>query len=136
MLDAVRLKEMTAVLDALPCRVVLPPAWNDFFHRRGPQLWPDDNRRRYVRSHLPMKAVMELLGNLPAVPRRPEEHVVYMKDISRGGAGFLHAAAVYPGERARLWLPTGTVECTVVRCRRHHESCYEIGAEITVSGSN
>ncbi len=126
---------MTAALDALPCRVVLPPGWNDFFHRRGPQVWPGDNRRRYVRSHLPLRAVMELVGNLPAVPRRAEEQVVIMKDISRSGVGFLHAAPVYPGERVRLWLPTGSVECTVVRCARHHESCYEIGAEISACGS-
>jgi hypothetical protein len=130
MLDALRFKEMTATLDTLPCRVVLPPGWKDFFHRRGPQVWPGDNRRRYVRSHFPMRAMLEILGNLPAVPRGREQHVVLMKDISRGGAGFMHAAPVYPGERVRLWLPTGSLEYTVVRCSRHHELCYEIGAEI------
>jgi hypothetical protein len=135
MLDAVRLKEMTAALDALPCRVVLPPGWKDFYQRRGPQVWPGDNRRRYVRSHFPLRAVMELLGTLPAVPRSREEHVVLMKDISRGGAGFLHAAPLYPGERLRLWLPTGSLEYTVVRCARHHEACYEIGAEIAADGA-
>jgi len=130
MLDAVRLKEMTAALDSLPCRVVLPPGWNDFFHRRGAQVWPGDNRRRYVRSHFPIRAIMQLLGNLPAVPRNHEKQVVLMKDISREGAGFLHATHVYPGERLRLWLPTGGHEYTVVRCARHHQSCYEIGAQI------
>ena len=105
MLDALRFKEMTATLETLPCRVVLPPGWKDFFDRRGPQVWPGDNRRRYVRSHFPMRAMLETLGNLPAVPRGREQHVVLMKDISRGGAGFLHAAPVYPGERVRLWLP-------------------------------
>ena len=53
-----------------------------------------------------------------------------MKDISRGGAGFLHSAPLYPGERVRLGLPTGSLDYIVVRCARHHELCYEIGAEI------
>jgi hypothetical protein len=135
MLDAVRLKEMTMALDALPCRVVLPPGWKDVYQRRGSQAWPGDNRRRYVRSRFPMRAVMEVLGTLPAVPRGQEEHVVLMKDISRAGAGFLHADPLYPGERIRLWLPTGSVEYTVVRCQRHHETCYEIGAEIAADAA-
>ena len=130
MLDAVRHQEMSASLESLPCRVVLPPGWTDFFERRGPQVWPGDNRRRYVRSHYPMRAILEILGNLPSIPREPQEHVVLMKDISRGGAGFLHAGPIFPGERVRLWLPTGGLEYTVVRCARHHELCYEIGAEI------
>src|SRR5260370_37798339 len=134
MLDAFRLKEMQATLEAPPCRVVLPRGWKDFFHGRAPQVWPGDNRRRYVRSHFPMRAVLEILGNLPAVPRGRDEHVVLMKDISRGGAGFLHAAPVYPGERVRLCLPTGSLDYVVVRCTRHHELCYEIGAEIANDG--
>lgn len=125
---------MTAALDTLPCRVALPAGWKDFFQRRGPQVWPGDNRRRYVRSHFPMRAVLEILGTLPAVPRRHEQHVVLMKDISRGGAGFLHASHLYPGERVRLWLPTGGLEYTVVRCARHDELCYEIGAKIAADG--
>ena len=135
MLDAVRLREMTVALDALPCRVTLPPGWRDIEQRRSSQVWPGDNRRRYVRSRFPMRAIMELLGTLPAVPRGPEEHVVLMKDISRGGAGFLHAAHLYPGEHVRLWLPTGCVTYTVVRCQRHNDSCYEIGAEIAPDGA-
>ena len=135
MLDAVRLKEMTVALEALPCRITLPPGWRDIEQRRSSQVWPGDNRRRYVRSRFPMRAVMEILGTLPAVPRSPEEHVVLMKDISRGGAGFLHAAHLYPGEHVRLWLPTGSVEYTVVRCQRYNESCYEIGAQIAANGA-
>jgi hypothetical protein len=79
-----------------------------------------------------MRAVLEVLGTLPAIPREAEEHVVLMKDISRGGAGFLHSAPIYPGERVRLWLPTGSLEYTVVRCARHHQSCYEIGAQVAI----
>ena len=37
-------------------------------------------------------------------------------------------------DSVRLWLPTGSLEYTVVRCARHHELCYEIGAEIATDG--
>ena len=65
-----------------------------------------------------------------AIPRADAKHVVLMKDLSRQGVAFLHAAQLFPGERVELTLPTGRIAYTVVRCLRHNHRCYEIGAEI------
>lgn len=134
MLDAVGLEEVNEALDAPPCRVVLPPAWKDDFTRRGPQPVRLDEDRRYVRSRLRMQVLMDLTTTIPLVVRTCEKHVVLMKDISRDGVGFLHSAQLFPGERVQLWLPTGRREYTVVRCLRHNDSCYEIGAELSGVG--
>jgi hypothetical protein len=131
MLDADRREKMKAVIDALPCHVVLPPEWNDFFQRRGP-VTPreDDEPRRFVRQHFPTRAIMELATSLAAIPRDYAKYVVLMKDISRQGASFLHVAQLFPGERVELTLATGRIPYTVMRCRRHNDCCYEIGADI------
>ena len=67
------------------------------------------------------------LQSLPSVPRENDLAVVITADISRSGAAFLHAEQLYPGEEGVLWLPTGKVACTVARCLRRHDECYEVG---------
>ena len=123
---------MKVALDALPCQVVLPPKWNDFYQRRGRQTGTGQGAeiRRFVRSHFPTRALLELTTSLAAIPRDFAKHVVLMRDISRQGASFLHFAQLFPGERVELTLPTGRIPYTVVRCLRHNDACYEIGAEI------
>jgi hypothetical protein len=130
MLDAARHENLNARPENLSCQVVLPPEWKDYFQRRGPQTWPGDEIRRYVRSHFPMPALLEVTTTLPAISREPARHVVLMKNISRQGSSFLHADQLFPGERVELMLPTGCLAYTVVRCIRHNECCFEIGAEL------
>jgi hypothetical protein len=79
-------------------------------------------------------AALEHRQSLPALPRADTRHVVYTKDVSRGGIGFLHSEPLFPMEQFRLALPDGksrTIE--VVRCRRIQQRCFEIGA-VFVSG--
>ena len=121
---------MKAAADVLPCHVVLPPEWDDFFNRRGPLPPRESEPRRFVRQHFPTRAIMELTTTLAAIPRKYAKYVVLMKDISRQGASFLHVAQLFPGERVELTLATGRIPYTVMRCRRHNDACYEIGAEI------
>jgi hypothetical protein len=130
MLDADRFKKLKAMLDALPCRVVVPSEWKDFFTRRGPMTSLGDEYRRFVRQHFPSRALLELTTSIAAIPRADAKHVVLMKDLSRQGVAFLHATQLFPGERVELTLPTGRIAYTVVRCLRHNHRCYEIGAEI------
>jgi len=121
---------MTPSAENLPCHVVLPAKWEDFFQRRGPVPPRLQEARRFVRQHCPMRAILDVSASLPAFPREPARHVVLMKDISRQGASFLHAEQLFPGERIELTLPTGRIRYTVARCRRHNDRCYEIGAAI------
>ncbi len=121
---------MKAAVEALPCRVVLPAEWDDFYQRRGVVAPRDGDSRRFVRQHLPTRALLELATSLAAIPRDYAKYVVLMKDISRKGASFLHIAQLFPGERIELTLATGRIPYTVMRCRRHNDCCYEIGADI------
>jgi hypothetical protein len=130
MLDAARNESVNKPLAAQGCPVVLPSEWKDYFERRGPQTWQGDEIRRYVRSHFPMPALMEVTKTLPALPREAARHVVLMKNISRQGSSFLHADQLFPGERVELTLPTGRRAYTVVRCVRHNARCFEVGTEL------
>ena len=130
MLDADRFKRLKAMLDALPCRVVIPAEWKDYFARRGPLASLGDEYRRFVRQHFPSKALLELSTSISAIPRANTKHVVLMKDISRQGVSFLHDAQLFPGEQVELTLATSRISYTVVRCLRHNHRCYEVGAEI------
>src|SRR5437773_1418339 len=102
MLDAARHENLNIPPESPACPVVLPPEWKDYFQRRGPQAWQGDEIRRYVRSHFPMPALLEVKTTLPAIPREPARHAVLMKNISRQGSSFLHADQLYPGERVEL----------------------------------
>jgi hypothetical protein len=128
MLAADRLEKLKAALESLPCPVVLPSEWKDFFQRRGPLTAIGDDGRRFARQHFPMRALLELTTSLAAIPREYGRHVVLMRDLSRQGVSFLHAAQLFPEERVELTLPTGRILYTVVRCQRHNDRCYEVGA--------
>jgi hypothetical protein len=88
---------------------------------------PSDARRRFVRTAFTRRAVLELGQSMPSIERAPGCFVILTRDLSRSGIGFLHAFELYPGERVKLWLPTGPVASEVARCRRHDARCYEVG---------
>ena len=134
MLDPNSDSPLAVATNVFPCRVVLPAEWTDFFERRGPQLHYGEDSRRFIRTHFPAKALMELGATHASIPREFERHVVLMKDISRGGVGFLHSAQLYPNERVALVFPTGRRSYIVMRCLRHNDLCFEIGAELAASG--
>jgi hypothetical protein len=84
-------------------------------------------RRAFQRFEFRAKAIFEFGPTLPTVPRTRDMVVVITADISRSGAAFLHSEQLYPGEAGVLWLPTGKVPCTIARCVKRGEKCYEIG---------
>ncbi len=122
--------QLTRLLQTLPCRVAIPD-WYLALVGRGtnPSRTLPDERRRFTRFNFPVKAVMTCGGNLPALPRTTEPHVVLCKDLSRSGICLLHAEQLYPGEEILLWLATGRKKYTVRRCRRHQPQCFEIGVQ-------
>ena len=130
MLDAGNLDNLNRVLAALEDRVELSPADRIiYFHPDAnlPVPKPDD-RRRFVRRPIRMRAVMDLRQSLPAINRERAFHCVYLRDISRTGIGFLHADELFPGEDCRLWLPQKELHVTIVQCRRQTARCYVIRA--------
>jgi hypothetical protein len=82
------------------------------------------------------RAALEYRQSLPALPRNPGWFGVYMNSLSRKGCGFFHGEQLYPGERMRLVLLTGTDLPIEVRwCRRIDENCFEIGARFVAGMS-
>lgn len=108
------------VWQGLGCRVTLPADWEDFFQLQGIISSDFADRRRFPRMYFRAKAVI----------RHADAYWgVYTRDISRGGLAFYHAAQLFPGDRGRIWLPTGfSHDLEIARCRRESEACYECGA--------
>ncbi len=123
----------------LRCNIDLPEDWDDFFRESG--MMPPGGRhdqRRHVRMHMRVRAGLEYRQTAPVLPRTPEWHQVYLRDISRGGLAFVHSEQLFPLERMRMVLPDeriaavlpGRVECIVEvsRCTRIQGRCYIVGA--------
>lgn len=131
MLDAGNLNHLNRVLDSLEDRIELSDTERrNYFHSDSsvPPPKPDD-RRRFHRRPLRMRAVMDLRQSLPGIEREPTQHCVYLRDISRTGIGFLHADELFPGEECRLRLPQRELHVTVVLCTRLGPHRYLIGAQ-------
>lgn len=133
MLDAGNHNDMNRVLASLEDRIELSPAERlIYFHPdSSPAPVRPDDRRRFPRRQLRMRAVMDLGQTLPTIKRERALHCIYLRDISRTGVGFLHAGELFPGEECRLWLPQKELYITVVLCRRQRDRCYVVGAQFS-----
>ena len=130
MLDRDYPQRLAELMGQAECRIAPPDDWDEIQSRRGAQQTRLDERRRFVRFWFPTQCLLEIAQSLPAVPRQAGFCRAWTRDIARGGMSLLHSEQLYPGERLRLWLASGRMECRVRRCRRHNASCFEIGLEI------
>ncbi len=131
MLDTNDHNDLNRVLASLEDRIELSPAERLIYFRpdtNPPQPTADD-RRRFPRHAMRVRAVMELRKTLPAIERKRAFHCIYVRDISRTGIGFLHADELFPGEQCRLWLPQKQLHVNIVLCRRKGPNCYIVGAQ-------
>ncbi|MGE3777963.1 MAG: PilZ domain-containing protein, partial [Pirellulaceae bacterium] len=116
------------LLDRLQASVHVPNIWQDYFLKQGLCQPRPEDRRQFVRRFLREDAVCEIRQTLPVIPRRHEFSKVYLKDISKGGIGFLMSQQLFPCEQVHLWTRLGRLSCNVMRCAKQNERCYEIGA--------
>ncbi len=130
MLETTYSQKMKLLLDRLRCRIKLPEQFAELEHRRGVLPAEALDMRRSARVYCPGKLIVESFATLPAIPRNHQYVVGYSVDISESGIRFLHDTELYPGERVTLWTSAQRITCTVVRCRRLNECCYEIGASL------
>ena len=132
---------LNEVVERLNCDVRLPDSWGDFFSESGPL--PPDSRRQYARWRIRGYAALQYHQTAPALVRSPCWHRVFVKDISRGGIGFLHSEQLFPLEQMRIILPDTRLErllpnrlesvLEVTRCLRIQKNCYEVGARFVGS---
>lgn len=136
MLDCDHQLLVNELIQKLECKVKLPDNLEDnFFDGQGEVHDGYDERRRFVRRKCRTKGILELDQTLPQIERSKKTHAVITSDISRGGFGFYHFEQLFPGERAKLWLPTQRFAVVIARCTRIGENCYLIGAGCDKSSS-
>ena len=126
------------IVGQLECSIELPSQWGDFFESSGMLPAGPRDQRRYPRANLRVRAALQYRQTALTLPRSPGWHQVYLKDISRGGVGFVHSEQLYPLERMHMVLPgektakvlRHRIECIVevMRCMRVQERCYVVGA--------
>ena len=118
-----------AILSQLDCHIAVPA---DYVKRKAsPQIFDtSDDRRRFPRKSCRVDGVLQYRSTYPWLRRSNRYQKILIRDISRGGVGFLHSEEMYPDENARFVFLNGTERgLTVKRCRRIGPRCYEIGAE-------
>jgi hypothetical protein len=118
---------------SLPCLAQIPQKLREDFEKTGATPVPGDDVRRYRRMYCrgeKHRAALEVRQSLPKLAREAAWYGVYTNDFSKLGCGFLHSAALYPGERLRVILLTGVERTIEVEwCRRLDKNCYAIGSQ-------
>jgi len=119
------------------CRIELPESWADYFAEAGLVSGGPGDRRHFARVRFRSPAVLEYTRPLPAMPRQRQQFLVYLKDISRSGVGFIHHEQLYPKEQMRLTIPPGEIAdkygrkdglIEIARCTRVQDRCFVVGA--------
>lgn len=94
----------------------------------------EGERRRFPRMRTNLRAPMQVISTLPAVPRPSDWHEVRVIDLSKGGIGLLHSQQLYPKEQIRIMVQDGVLQVAeVVWCQRVADRCYRVGCSFSVS---
>ena len=125
----VRLSELTS-------KVVLPISEEEFFAKHGPLPGMPDDLRRFQRRYMRSKAPFRLVSSLPAFHRDSVACLIYTRDVSIGGLGFMMHEQLYPTEQAIVRLPSlGDRLIAITSCRYVGPNCYETGATVLAANT-
>ena len=119
-----------SLINSVPNRIQLPAGYEDFFEQSGPTTAIANDRRNSVRTRVRTRGIWIPRKWLPAFPRRATPQLIYTKDFSKTGFGFVADQQVFPGEQARIILATFWMEVAIRRCRRLGPDCYEVGGTL------
>lgn len=132
-----RLRVADAIIK-LPCEIVLPGSWGDFFQVSGLSTSGAVEKRRAARWKNRALAGLLYRTTFPVLPRSEGWHPIYTKDISQTGVAFIHWEQLFPLERMRILMIDDnsarllqnaclrTLE--VVWCKREQEKCFQVGS--------
>ena len=122
----------------LRCEIQIPSCLSGFFDIPQSEPVMADDRRRYKRWNCRNVGALECRQTLAHVKRTQGWSRIFLKDVSLGGLAFLHSEQLFPLEQMRILLPEKVLKplaethrkriVEVVRCRKHGNRCYEIGA--------
>ena len=122
----------------LQCEIELPESWDDFFEISGLACSSTFDKRRAARWKNRALAGLLYRTTFPVLPRGEGWHPIYIKDLSRSGAAFVHSEQLFPLERMRILVIDDrssrllqnhclrTME--IVWCKRVQDKCFEVGS--------
>ncbi len=130
MLDTDYQRRLGTLISSIHHRIVLPESLGGFFEESGPVASYGSDRRSAVRTKVRTRGLLMPIRAIPINPRVGEPTGIYTKDFSKTGFGFVADSQFYPGEHVRIILATFWMQICVRRCRRHGESCFEVGGTL------
>ena len=126
----------------LECEIKLPKSWRDFFEKSGLVQGDMDEIRKFPRWNNRTLTGILYRETFPVLPRAKQWHPVYLKDLSRGGAAFIHSEQLYPLERMRMLFIDDVSSrllqdyylraIEIVWCHHIQAKCYEVGVRFVV----
>lgn len=119
-----------SLIQSVANKIELPAGYEKFFEETGPTSSVENDRRSSVRMRVRTSGILVAQRWLPAFPRTTEPAVIYTKDFSKSGFGFVTHQQYYPGEQVRVILATFWMEISIRRCRRLGPNCYEAGGTL------
>ena len=126
---------LKGLLANTPDSVQVPPALQALSRSQATPNAPG-NHRRFARRKITGDMFCKVSNPLPKFSRTENFFKVASLDISRCGVSFLANKELYPEEALLLWTLIGRIPCRVVRCVKHNDACFEVGAEVAIdSGS-
>jgi hypothetical protein len=123
-------RRLGTLINDVPNEIRLPEGFEDFFDEKGPGPFCESDRRRGGRTRARTQGILIPRKWLPVFPRSVTPKLIYTKDFSKTGFGFLAHQQYYPGERIRALLATFWMEILIQRCRRLGPNCYESGGTL------
>jgi hypothetical protein len=107
--------------------IQLPKGREDFFQQSGPAPHYGGDQRTAARTNVRTTGLMIVERCLPARESMPKPSLIYTKDFSKNGFGFVAAREYYPGEVVRVLVATFWMRIRLRRCYRIGPNCFECG---------
>ncbi len=118
------------LIQSVPDKIELPVGYENFFGESGPTSSVENDRRSSVRMRVRTSGILIPRRWLPAFPRSTAPELIYTKDFSKTGFGFVTHQQYFPGEHVRVVLATFWMEIVIRRCRRLGPDCFEAGGTL------
>ncbi|MCG8648791.1 MAG: hypothetical protein MI861_03100 [Pirellulales bacterium] len=130
MLDEGYTRLLASLIASLRCQIVLPPGQERYFEESGPIATYQNEMRSAVRTRVRARGILVPETQLPVIPRTIEPSVIFTKDFSKTGFGFVADRQYFPGEVVRVLLATFWMRVKIRRCGRTGPNCYENGGTL------
>lgn len=118
------------LISSLPQRIQLPAGSEQFFDQTGALPTHADDVRLSVRTRVRTRGILIAERWLPSCERGREPIVIYTRDFSKKGFGFVADEQYFPGEVVRVLLATFWMRVTIRWSRRLGPTCFEVGSEL------